>query len=65
MKRIEKNNLPEKTCPVCGLTFRWRRKWSREWPNVRYCSARCRKQRYLVKYEDRNAARPVSDVRGA
>jgi len=40
-----KAELPSKTCPVCGRPFTWRRKWAREWENVRYCSERCRRQR--------------------
>ncbi|RJF73004.1 DUF2256 domain-containing protein [Deinococcus cavernae] len=33
---------PTKICPVCGLSFTWRKKWARDWENVRYCSERCR-----------------------
>ncbi|WP_145365400.1 DUF2256 domain-containing protein [Stratiformator vulcanicus] len=36
-------NLPEKTCRQCGRPFRWRKKWERDWPNVLYCSRRCRR----------------------
>ena len=36
------NNLPTKTCAACGRPFTWRKKWSRDWENVRYCSDRCR-----------------------
>ena len=35
--------LPSKTCPVCGRPFVWRKKWARDWENVRYCSERCRR----------------------
>ncbi|GGJ79902.1 DUF2256 domain-containing protein [Deinococcus aquiradiocola] len=31
-----------KVCPVCGRPFSWRRKWARDWPQVLYCSDRCR-----------------------
>lgn len=34
-----------KTCAKCGRTIEWRRKWSRNWDEVRYCSARCRTER--------------------
>lgn len=40
-----KPNLPEKTCPVCKLSFSWRKKWARDWEQVIYCSERCRRQR--------------------
>ena len=41
-KTISKQNLPTKTCPVCGLPFTWRKKWERSWDQVIYCSDRCR-----------------------
>ncbi|PYE51116.1 DUF2256 domain-containing protein [Deinococcus yavapaiensis] len=33
---------PVKTCATCGLPFAWRKKWERDWENVKYCSDRCR-----------------------
>ncbi|GJG87128.1 hypothetical protein tb265_23090 [Gemmatimonadetes bacterium T265] len=36
---------PTKTCARCGLPFTWRKKWARDWDEVRYCSARCRQGR--------------------
>ncbi|HEY5667055.1 MAG TPA: DUF2256 domain-containing protein [Gammaproteobacteria bacterium] len=40
-----KSHLPTKTCACCGRPFAWRRKWTRCWPEVRYCSERCRRRR--------------------
>ncbi|WP_462322300.1 DUF2256 domain-containing protein [Halochromatium sp.] len=40
-----KTNLPQKTCPVCGRAFSWRRKWAACWNEVKYCSERCRRYR--------------------
>lgn len=37
-----KGDLPSKPCAACGLPFTWRRKWARDWEQVRYCSDRCR-----------------------
>ena len=34
--------LPTKLCAACARPFTWRRKWSRDWDQVRYCSAACR-----------------------
>lgn len=31
-----------KICARCGRPFEWRRKWARDWANVRYCSDKCR-----------------------
>ncbi len=32
-----------KTCAICGRSFAWRKKWARDWDDVRYCSDACRK----------------------
>jgi hypothetical protein len=37
-----KSYLPERRCAACGRPFSWRKKWARNWEQVRYCSARCR-----------------------
>jgi hypothetical protein len=37
-----KRELPTKVCAQCGRLFAWRKKWARDWDNVRYCSQRCR-----------------------
>ena len=34
----------EKPCVVCGRRITWRRKWARDWEQVKYCSAACRKR---------------------
>lgn len=43
MKDVKKQSLPQKDCLRCGRPFAWRRKWARDWENVRYCSERCRR----------------------
>lgn len=42
---MKKGDLPTKVCPVCQRPFAWRKKWERNWDEVRYCSERCRRQR--------------------
>jgi len=42
-KMRRKSDLPEKVCVQCGRPFAWRRKWARDWENLRYCSDGCRK----------------------
>lgn len=32
-----------KICATCGRRIEWRRKWERNWEDVRYCSAKCRR----------------------
>ncbi|WP_405222867.1 DUF3253 domain-containing protein [Lentisalinibacter sediminis] len=34
-----------KFCVACGRRIEWRRKWARDWENVRYCSRACRARR--------------------
>ncbi len=33
---------PAKACVACGRRIEWRRKWERDWEQVRYCSTACR-----------------------
>ncbi len=33
-----------KSCSVCGRSIEWRAKWARDWAEVRYCSAGCRRR---------------------
>lgn len=34
-----------KPCAVCGRAITWRKKWERDWGNVRYCSDACRRHK--------------------
>ncbi|MDH6423369.1 DUF2256 domain-containing protein [Aurantimicrobium minutum] len=38
-----KNGFAPKVCERCGLPFEWRKKWARDWENVKYCSEKCKK----------------------
>lgn len=40
--RGNKAGLPTKDCHACGLPMAWRKGWSRNWAQVKYCSVRCR-----------------------
>ncbi|MEM6505423.1 MAG: DUF2256 domain-containing protein [Planctomycetota bacterium] len=44
MPNKQQKNLPAKTCPVCKRPFTWRKKWQRDWENVKYCSKACAKK---------------------
>lgn len=37
--------LPAKPCARCGRRFTWRKRWARDWDQVRFCSERCRRAR--------------------
>lgn len=45
MPTPKKQDLPTKTCPICGRPFTWRKKWAKNWDEVVYCSERCRRRR--------------------
>ena len=42
MKMRKKSELPTKICACCARPFSWRKKWERDWEQVKYCSDRCR-----------------------
>lgn len=44
--------LPDKICVSCGRSFAWRRKWAKDWENVRYCSNQCRRERRQDRESD-------------
>jgi len=44
-KMIRKGDLPTKTCATCGLPFAWRRKWEKNWNEVKYFSERCGREK--------------------
>jgi hypothetical protein len=41
MSRAE---LPSKWCVACGREMTWRKKWARNWDEVKYCSDACRRR---------------------
>ncbi|MBK8321426.1 MAG: DUF2256 domain-containing protein [Betaproteobacteria bacterium] len=38
-----KSGLPSKACAACGRPMAWRRRWAKNWADVKYCSAACRR----------------------
>nr|WP_321222485.1 DUF2256 domain-containing protein [uncultured Psychroserpens sp.] len=45
MSNHKKTNLPSKICHTCKLPFNWRKKWEKNWENVKYCSEKCRRNK--------------------
>lgn len=45
MKGVKKQNLPSKICMVCNRPFTWRKKWEKNWAEVKYCSDACRNKK--------------------
>lgn len=33
----------EKVCKACGRRIEWRKKWERDWAEIRFCSTGCRR----------------------
>ena len=40
-----KQSLPFKPCAACGRSMNWRKRWSKTWSEVKFCSEACRKIR--------------------
>ena len=40
-----KSSLPVKACLVCGLEMTWRKRWAKNWDEVKYCSDACRSKK--------------------
>jgi hypothetical protein len=53
---------PDRICASCGRAFAWRRKWARDWDQVRYCSDACR--RHGVDATDRALEAAILDLLG-
>ncbi|MGV3515878.1 DUF2256 domain-containing protein [Luteitalea sp.] len=44
MRGVKKAHLPTRICVTCQRPFTWRKKWARDWANVKYCSDACRRK---------------------
>jgi len=56
-KMRKKSELPSKICAYCRLPFSWRKKWQRDWEQVKYCSERCRRAGSAAAATDASSAR--------
>ncbi|WP_414827467.1 DUF2256 domain-containing protein [Alteromonas sp. H39] len=52
---MKKSDLPQKVCPVCQRPFSWRKKWEKNWEQVKYCSRRCAGNREKVESLDKGS----------
>lgn len=37
--------MTTKSCVRCGREITWRKKWARDWDNIKYCSKACRSKK--------------------
>ena len=44
-----KSHLPQKICPICSRPFYWRKKWEKNWEDVRYCSKNAEDRKLFLK----------------
>ncbi|UKT64534.1 DUF2256 domain-containing protein [Pedobacter mucosus] len=49
MEKVKKQHLPSKICLVCQKPFTWRKKWEKNWDDVKFCSDRCRSNKSIIK----------------
>ncbi|NCT10787.1 MAG: DUF2256 domain-containing protein [Flavobacteriia bacterium] len=42
---MKKEHLPQKICLTCNKPYTWRKKWEKNWENVKYCSEKCRRNK--------------------
>jgi hypothetical protein len=40
-----KASLPSKPCAACGRMMSWRKRWAKNWAEVKFCSNACRQRR--------------------
>ena len=40
-----RNGFDPKICLRCARPFEWRKKWAKNWRDVKFCSRSCRNQR--------------------
>jgi hypothetical protein len=43
--RGNKAALPSKPCASCGLPMTWRKRWAKNWDEVKFCSDACRRNK--------------------
>ena len=55
---MKKPALPTKLCAACGRPFAWRKKWARDWGQVRFCSDACRTGRRAAAVSRAGLAKP-------
>jgi hypothetical protein len=52
--------LPTKLCVACGRVMTWRKKWEKNWAEVKYCSDACRRRG--VRDVDAELERAILDL---
>lgn len=45
-----------KLCEKCGRSFSWRKKWERDWDQIKFCSERCRRAKSPARQKEIEAS---------
>ncbi|MDO6473012.1 MULTISPECIES: DUF2256 domain-containing protein [unclassified Maribacter] len=48
----KKVNLETKICATCNKPFSWRKKWARNWDDVKYCGEKCRRNKLKTEIHE-------------
>lgn len=43
-KMRRKSDLPRRICSACGRPLGWRKKWAKDWDDVKTCSEGCKRE---------------------
>lgn len=52
MKSKNSSTPGPKSCESCGREIEYRKKWARDWDNVKYCSDECRSNKKRFDFRD-------------
>jgi hypothetical protein len=52
--------MEDKVCAGCGRRIAWRKKWAKDWENVRWCGEACRRRG--VRDVDRDLETAIDDL---
>ena len=62
MKEKLNHRNESKICQSCGRSIEYRKKWEKNWPEVKYCSDECRRNKN--KFDFREAILSLLELRG-
>jgi len=57
-------NQDPKLCDYCGRRFEWRKKWEKNWSEVKFCSSKCSKQNMKTSEDIEDKIMELLNLRG-
>ncbi len=49
---MKNHHQDTKICSSCGRTIEFRKKWEKNWPEIKYCSDECRRNKNKFDYRE-------------